>query len=76
MGLLLRFFKGGLSLSEMMKMTWKDLLFWYKIFERQVTEEQVVQELKFDKNGKERSLPSPQKIREIVDDKILKRNDS
>lgn len=74
MGLLLRFFKGGLSLSEMMKMNWKDILFWYNIFERQVTEEQVVYDLKFDKNGKERRLPKPEVIRKLVDEKILKKD--
>ena len=57
----------------MMKMTWKEVLFWYDIYELQTTEEEVVGELSYDDKGKKRSLPSPETIREIVNEKIKRR---
>ena len=74
MGLLGRFFRGGLSIPDMMKMTWKEILFWYDIYELQVTEEEVIQELSYDeKTGKKKKLPSVNEIRNIVNKRIAER---
>lgn len=54
-------------------MTWREVLFWYDIYELQATEEEVVGELCIDDKGKKRSLPSPGTIREIVNEKIEER---
>lgn len=43
-GRLAKYFKGGLSIPEMMKMTFKDVYFWYKIHERQIAEEVILNE--------------------------------
>ena len=57
----------------MMKMKWNEILFWYGIYELQVTEEEVIQELKYDKNGKEKKLPPANTIRELVNERIEER---
>ena len=74
-GLLARFFKGGLSIPDMLKMKWKDILFWYDIYELQATEEEVVQDLSCDSKGNKKTLPSSETIREIVNEKIENRRD-
>ena len=74
MGLLARFFKGALTIPHMMSMTWPELQFWFENYELQITEEEVVNKLRYDKKtGKERELPSPEKIRQIVDKQIEER---
>jgi len=72
-GLLARFFKGALTIPMMLTMKWNDVLFWYDIYELQVTEEEIVQELKYDKNGKEKKLPPANTIRELVNERIEER---
>lgn len=74
-GLLARFFRGGLTIPDMMKMTFKDVFFWYENYELQVTEEEVVSELSYDDKGNKRTLPSPSVIREIVDERIKERRE-
>lgn len=68
MGLLARFFKGGIIFNEKMKFR-QDIKPWYDIYILQSTEEEIVHELLFDKDGNKRTLPHPNKIRE----KTLKR---
>jgi len=76
MGLLARFFKGGLTIPHMEGMKWKEILFWYDIYEIQATEEEVVHDLGFDKNGKKKKLPSYKRIREVVEEKIKERREN
>jgi len=57
----------------MLAMKWSDILFWYDIYELQVTEEEVIQELKYDKNGKEKKLPPANTIRKLVNERIEER---
>lgn len=69
-GLLARFFKGGLTIPDMMKMKWSEVLFWYDIYELQMTEEEVIEDLRYDEKGNKKTLPSPKVIREMVLEKI------
>ena len=70
-GLLARFFKGGLSIPAMMQMEFRrDIKPWYDIYVLQSTEEEIVYELSHDDKGNKRELPSPQKIRELVLERI------
>lgn len=74
MGLLARFFKGGLTIAEMMRMSFRrDIKRWYDIYVLQSTEEEVIMDLSFDSKGNKRELPSPARIREIVLSKIEER---
>ena len=41
-GRLAKYFKGGLSIPQMMKMTFEEVYFWYKIYERQIAESIIV----------------------------------
>jgi hypothetical protein len=70
MGLLARFYRGGLSIATMMNMTWEEIEKWYKIYILQSTEEEVIFELSHDKDGKKKRLPDARKIREIVLNRI------
>ena len=70
MGLLARFFKGGLPISYMMTLSWRDLKQWYDIYLLQATEEEVISDLSYDSKGNKRTLPKPERIREIVMDRI------
>ena len=70
MGLLARFFKGGLPISYMMTLSWRDLKQWYDIYLLQATEEEVINDLSYDSKGNKRTLPKPERIREIVMDRI------
>jgi len=72
MGLLARFFKGGLPIRDMMRMKFRgEIDYWYFNYFFQVTEENLIQKLKYDKNGKIRELPSNERIRKLVIHKIL-----
>ncbi len=59
----------------MLKMKWKDILFWHDIYELQSTEEDVVEELSYDSKGKKQKLPSYETIREIVNERIENRKE-
>lgn len=45
-GRLAKYFKGGLSIPDMMKMQFKEVSFWYKIHERQIAESIIIDECK------------------------------
>jgi hypothetical protein len=76
MGLLARFFKGGLSIPAMLTMTWPEIVTWFDIYELQSTEEEVISDLSYDKKtGKKKTLPHPKRIREIVLEKIKERKE-
>lgn len=74
MGLLARFFKGGLNIHSMMKMRFRqDIKPWYNIYLLQSMEEEIITELSFDKEGNRKTLPNPGKIREMVLHRIEER---
>jgi hypothetical protein len=72
-GLLARFFSGSLTIPDMMKMTWKEIKFWYDIYELQATEEEVIQELSYDSKGNKKTLPPPNVIRKKTLERIEQR---
>lgn len=56
---------------DLQAMTWPKIRRWYRIYERQVAEEEVKGELsQSDKNGKTKPMPSPKRIRELTDKKL------
>lgn len=69
MGLLARFFKGGIVFHEKMKFR-RDIKRWYNIFILQSTEESVISDLQYDKNGNKKELPPPNIIRKKVLERI------
>lgn len=73
MGLLAKYYGGGLSILDQKKMFWHEILKWYDVYVLQSTEDEVINELKYDKNMKVRSLPSSETIREIVNERIEER---
>lgn len=68
--MLARFFKGGLSIPHQMSLKWSDLKKWYEIYLLQSTEEEVINDLSYDDKGRKRTLPKPERIREIVLERI------
>ena len=76
MGLLARYFKGGLSISDMKKMDYDEIKDWYDIYVLQSSEESTVEKLRYDKDGKERNLPSTERIREVVIENIKQQYDN
>ncbi|MCK5613741.1 hypothetical protein KAR91_68385 [Candidatus Pacearchaeota archaeon] len=73
MGLLAKYYGGGLSILDQKKMYWYEVLKWYDIYELQSIEEEVIEELRYDNKGNRRSLPKSKVIREIVNEKIEER---
>lgn len=65
-GRLAKYFKGGLSIPQMMNMTFEDVYFWYKIHERQIAEEIIINE--YSKNNK--PIPSSTRLENLIDSKI------
>jgi len=65
-GRLAKYFKGGLSIPEMMKMTFKEVYFWYKMYERQIAEEVISNEYQ----SKDKPLPSAREIERLIKKKI------
>jgi|WetSurMetagenome_2_1015567.scaffolds.fasta_scaffold72096_3 hypothetical protein len=51
----------------------QDIKQWYDIYVLQYTEEEVVMDLSYDDKGRKRELPGPERIREIVMERIRER---
>ena len=56
-----------------MKLTRRKLIFWYKIYELQATEKEIANDILSKPNA---SLPDPDRMRKLVDDKIESRRKS
>ncbi len=56
-------------------MTWKEVLFWYDIYELQVTEEEVISEWGADSKGNKKTLPPYETIRKEVEKRIKERRE-
>jgi hypothetical protein len=63
---LAKYFKGGLSIPDMMPMKFKEVLFWYKIHERQIAESIIIDECK----GK--NIPEGRAMENRINRKIKK----
>jgi len=74
-GLLVRFFQGFFTYESVMKLRFRmDLQMWYDNYILQTIEENVFQELSYDKKGNKREQdPNPQRVREIVLERIKAR---
>jgi len=68
-GLLAKYFSGGFSIPHQMTLTFKEVFFWFENYELQATEDEIIEELRYDKDGKVKDLPSTETIRK----KTLKR---
>lgn len=68
--MLARFFKGGLAIPYQMSLKWSDIKKWYDIYLLQSTEEEVINDLSYDDKGRKKTLPRPERIREIVLERI------
>ena len=56
-----------------MKLTGIDLMFWYDIYVVQATEEEIANEIAEKAEGKKVRLPSANKMRELVNQRIKER---
>ena len=56
-------------------MTWKEVLFWYDIYELQVTEEEIISEWGVDEKGNKKTLPPYEIIREEINRRIQERRE-
>ena len=65
-GRLAKYFKGGLSIPDMMKMNFKEVHFWYKIYERQIAEEIIIGEF----SRKSNPIPSGKPMERLINKKI------
>jgi hypothetical protein len=71
MGVVAKYFGGATSWEYLLNLTFREVWFIYEIYEYQATYDQVVNELSHDqKTGKQKTLPSEKRIREIVDARI------
>jgi uncharacterized membrane protein len=69
-GLLAKHFGGALPFSDLEQKTHRQLMRYYRVYERQAVEEAVRNEFIHPATGKPRSLPKPQRMRELVDERI------
>jgi hypothetical protein len=53
-----------------MNLKWSEIKKWYDIYLLQSTEEEVINDLSYDDKGRKRTLPKPERIREIVMERI------
>jgi len=65
------YYQGALPWSELDKMTTRQMLFYYRIMERQQAEQTVVDSFRYPEGGgKSKPIPPPKKLRELVNKKI------
>lgn len=70
-----KYFKGAYPIPELMKLKRSEILFWYNIYELQITEEEIVNGILNPKRGNPGRLPSPEKMRKLVNEKIKQRRE-
>ena len=71
-GLLAKHFGGALPFRDMETMRHRDLMRYYSVYERQAVEEETRNEYLCPREGKPRALPPPERMREIVNERITK----
>ena len=62
-----RYYKGAFPIPELMKLTFKDFYFWYRIYEREIIEDSIISKLK------DKPIPSRQRLKRMVDKEIAER---
>lgn len=65
-GRLAKHFKGGLSIPDQSRMTFKEIYFWYKIYEKQMAEEIIINDLA----KRDKPMPAGNQLNKMVDKKI------
>ncbi len=66
-----RYMKGGYSIPELMKLKRRDFMFWYRIKERQIVEEIIINDC-YKKNN---NVPSGVAMKNRVDNYIKKKRE-
>jgi len=61
-----RYYKGAFPISYLMKLTFRKLLKWYRIMEREIIEGNV----RYDYQIKDKPVPVGQTLRRLVDKKL------
>ncbi len=64
---LARYYKGSYQISYMMEKTFRDILFWYRLHEREIIEDSIISKLK------DKPIPSRKRLKRMVDKEIEKR---
>ncbi len=70
-GLLAKHFGGALPFERLESMSRQEMLFYYRIYEKQAEEENVSREF----SRKNKAIPDPYEMRKIVDRRIAARRD-
>jgi len=74
MGLVAKYFGGAASWEYLGRLKWKEVWFLYKIYEYQVTYDEIVQELSYDDKGRRKKLPPPARIKKLTEARIRERS--
>ena len=61
-----RYYKGSYPIPELMKLTFRSLLFWYRIMEREIVEQRIL----YDLAKKDKPTPGPKTLRRMVNKKL------
>ena len=61
-----RYYKGAFPILDLMTLTFHGLLFWYRIMQREIVEENI----RYDYQKKDKSVPIGQTLRRLVDKKL------
>ena len=69
-GLLAKHFGGALPFHDLEKKTHRQIMRYYRVYERQAVEEEIRNEYLHPAKGSPRALPPPQRMRELVDERI------
>ena len=70
MGKLAKHFGGGFSIEYQKRLDWFEILEWDNTYKLQKMENQVVEEMSYDGNGKPKKLPPYSTIREEVERRL------
>ena len=61
-----RYYKGAFLIPDLMILTFRGLLFWYRIMQREIVEENI----RYDFQKKDKPVPMGQTLRRLVDKKL------
>ncbi len=71
-GLLAKHFGGALPFERLEGMTRREMMWYYRRYERQAVEDEIRNEYLYPASGKPKALPSPARMRELVEARIRK----
>ena len=69
----MKYYGGAMPVNVIGTMGRRELMLWYRIYERQVTEEEITNEILYPAKGKPGILPGPREMRRRVDARIEER---